>query len=91
MPPPFRTDRSAALYERACRSLATGVSSGIRRNVTPVPLYFERGDGPYFLDADGHRLLDYTLAWGPLIVGSNHPVVNAGVVQQLSRGYTFGA
>jgi glutamate-1-semialdehyde 2,1-aminomutase len=91
MTPPFRTDHSAALYERACRSLATGVSSSIRRNVTPVPLYFERADGPYFFDADGHRLLDYTLAWGPLIVGSNHPVLNARVVEQLGRAYTFGA
>ncbi len=91
MSAPFRTDQSAALYERACRSLATGVSSGIRRNATPVPLYFERADGPYFFDADGHRLLDYTLAWGPLILGSNHPVLNARIVQQLSRGYTFGA
>jgi glutamate-1-semialdehyde 2,1-aminomutase len=87
----FRTDRSAALFERACRSLATGVSSGIRRNVTPVPLFYERADGPYFYDVDGHRLLDYTLAWGPLIVGSNHPEINAAVVAQLQRGYTFGA
>ena len=91
MNPNFKTDRSAALYERACRSLATGVASGIRRNVTPVPLYFERADGPYFFDVDGHRLLDYTLAWGPLIVGSNHPVVNARVIEQLQKGYTFGA
>ncbi len=91
MTPPFRTDRSAGLYERACRSLATGVASGIRRNVTPVPLYFERGDGPYYFDVDGHKLLDYTLAWGPLIVGSNHPVLNARVIEQLGRGYTFGA
>src|SRR5687767_14966715 len=87
----FRTDRSAQLYERACRTLATGVSSGIRRNATPVPMYFERAEGPYFFDVDGHKLLDYTLAWGPLIVGSNHPHVNARVVEQLGRGYTFGA
>jgi glutamate-1-semialdehyde 2,1-aminomutase len=87
----FCTDRSAALYERACRSLATGVASGIRRNVTPVPLYFERAEGPYFHDVDGHRLLDYTLAWGPLIVGSNHPVINARVIEQLHKGYCYGA
>lgn len=91
MPPPFKTDQSAGLYERACQTLATGVSSGIRRHVTPVPLYFERGDGPYFFDVDGQRLLDYTLAWGPLIVGSNHPNINARVIEQLGRGYTFGA
>lgn len=91
MKPTFQTSQSAVLYERACRSLATGVSSGIRRNVTPVPLYFDRADGPYFYDVDGHQLLDYTLAWGPLIVGSNHPILNARVMEQLQKGYTYGA
>jgi glutamate-1-semialdehyde 2,1-aminomutase len=88
---PFVADTSAALFERASRTLATGVSSGIRRNATPIPLYYERADGPYFFDVDGHKLLDYTLAWGPLIVGSNHPAINARVAEQLTRGYTFGA
>lgn len=87
----FDTDNSAALYERACRSLATGVSSSLRRNVTPVPLFFERGEGPYFYDVDGHELLDYTLGWGPLILGSNHPALNAAVTRQLGRAYAFGA
>lgn len=91
MTPKFHTEKSAALFKRACETLATGVASGIRRNVTPVPLYYERADGPYFYDVDGHKLLDYTLAWGPLIVGSNHPRINARVIEQLSRGYTFGA
>jgi glutamate-1-semialdehyde 2,1-aminomutase len=88
---PFDTTKSAALYQRACQSLATGVSSGLRRSVTPVPLYFDRADGPYYYGVDGHELVDYTLAWGPLIVGSNHPAVNAAVVRQLGRGYAFGA
>jgi glutamate-1-semialdehyde 2,1-aminomutase len=87
----FFAPRSFALYERASRTLAMGVSSGLRRDVTPVPLFYERADGPYFYDVDGRRLLDYTLGWGPLIVGSNHPIVNAAVVAQLGRGYTFGA
>ncbi len=91
MTPEFKTERSASLYERACRTLATGVSSVIRRHATPVPLYFERAEGAYFFDADGHKLLDYTLAWGPLIAGSNHPAVNARVAAQLVRGYVFGA
>jgi glutamate-1-semialdehyde 2,1-aminomutase len=85
------TDKSKSLYERACKSLALGVSSGLRRSVTPVPLYFERADGPYFHDADGNQLLDYTLAWGPLILGSNHAGINAAVTRQLGRGYTYGA
>ncbi len=82
---------SAALHKRARSSLAMGVSSGLRRNIPPAPLFFERGDGPYFFDVDGHKLLDYTLGWGPLILGNNHPAINAAVRDQLSRGYTFGA
>ena len=91
MAEPFDTPKSAALHERSSRSLATGVSSSLRRHVTPVPLFFARGDGPYFYDADGHELLDYTLAWGPLILGSNHPAINAAVARQLGRAYAFGA
>jgi glutamate-1-semialdehyde 2,1-aminomutase len=78
-------------YGRACEHLAMGVSSGLRRAVTPTPMYFDRADGPHFYDVDGHRYVDHTLAWGPLILGSNHADLNAAVASQLARGYTFGA
>ncbi len=87
----FQSAKSEELYRSSCEVLATGVSSGMRRHATPIPLFFDRAEGPYFWDVDGNRLLDYTLAWGPLIVGSNHPHVNAIVESQLKRGYTFGA
>lgn len=90
-PMPIAFPNSERLYQASCQVLATGVSSAMRRNVTPIPLYFARADGPYLWDVDGHQLLDYTLAWGPLIVGSNHPQINQAVQQQLERGYTFGA
>ena len=83
--------RSQELYQSACKVLATGVSSAMRRHVTTPPLYFERAEGPYFWDVDGHKYVDYTLAWGPLIVGSNHPHVNGAVTEQLSRAYAYGA
>ena len=86
----LKTEKSKQLHERSCRSLVTGVSTAFRRNVTPVPLFVERGDGPYFHDADGQELLDYGLAWGPLILGNNHAGVNAAITGQLSKGYTFG-
>ena len=75
----FKTDKSKTLHDRACQSLALGVSTAFRRVVTPVPLYMQRGDGPYYYDVDGHELLDYTLAWGPLILGNNHPKLTAAV------------
>lgn len=84
-------DRSGALYERACRSLSTGVSTSFRRHVTPVPVFIDHADGPYLYDADGAEYIDYGLAWGPLIVGNNHPILTKAVTDQLARGYTYGA
>ena len=83
-------DHSEKMYEQACQSLAMGVSTAFRRNVTPTPLYMARGDGPYFHDVDGNRLLDYGLAWGPLILGNNHPRLSGAIVEQLGKAYTFG-
>lgn len=81
---------SEQLYTEACRIIPCGVSSSMRRNVKPL-LFFERADGPYYFDVDGNRYIDYTLAWGPLIAGSNHPVINQAVMEQLQKSYTLGA
>jgi len=89
--PTFSAPTSAALFERSQRSLAMGVASGMRKAGPPAPLFFERGEGAWLFDADGHRLLDYTLAWGPLILGNAHPAVIAAVTDQLARGFAFGA
>ena len=37
--------KSIALYERTKKALAGGVSSNVRYAATPVPLFFERGEG----------------------------------------------
>ena len=87
----FSIAASAALLERSKRSLAMGVASGMRKAGAPAPLFFDRGEGAWYVDADGHRLLDYTLAWGPLILGNAHPAVIAAVTEQLARGFAFGA
>ena len=87
----LKTQQSKILYDRACQSLATGVSTAFRRHVTPVPMYFERGEGPYFYDVDGNEFVDYSLGWGPLIVGNNHPTLTAVIQEQLNTAYAFGA
>ena len=87
----MNTERSAELYARSSESLACGVSSGFRAKVSDPPLFFERAEGPYFFDVDGNKLLDYTLAWGPLIVGSNHPHLNEAVSVAVRKSYTLGA
>ena len=66
--------RSEALHSEASEVLVGGVSSGFRKNITPLQ-YFERADGPCYYDVDGNDFVEYTLAWGPLILGHAHPEV----------------
>ena len=86
----LNTDKSNALYAKACELIPSGVSSSMRKNVKPT-LYFDRADGAYFYDVDENRYLDYTLAWGPLIAGSNNTSINHAVREQLNKSYTLGA
>lgn len=86
-----KTAGSRARHERAKHSLAGGVSSGLRRLAKPYPLYFREGRGPEIEDVDGNLYLDYTLAWGPLLLGHVHPAIKNAVELQARRGTTYGA
>lgn len=82
---------SAAAWERAKRSLAGGVSTGMRASMKPHPLFFRGGQGPRLTDVDGNSYLDYVLGWGPVILGHGHPGLTRAVSERLGAGATFGA
>jgi glutamate-1-semialdehyde 2,1-aminomutase len=55
------------------------------------PLFIARGEGPYLIDVDGNRYLDYIGSWGPLILGHSHPRVVSAVTEAMQQGASFGA
>ena len=81
---------SRALLERARQSLAGGVSSPFRARVS-VPLYFKDGRGSRLWDVDGNQFIDYTLAWGPNILGYRHPAIVEAMRQAADAPHTYGA
>ncbi len=85
--------RSHEAYERACRVIPGGVNSPARAfgGVGGRPIFIARGEGPYLVDVDGNRYLDYIGSWGPLILGHAHPRVVHAVEEALHRGTSFGA
>jgi glutamate-1-semialdehyde 2,1-aminomutase len=86
-----KTAGSLERFQRASRSLSGGVSSGLRRSARPYPLYFSHGKGSRLQDVDGNIYLDYSLGWGPNILG-NAPAEVIDAIQQTARdGLTFGA
>jgi len=86
-----KTPGSRQRFERAQKSLAGGVSSGLRRSLRPYPLYFDSGLGARVTDVDRNSYFDYGLAWGPLILGQSPPQIGEAVANQVRRGLTFGA
>ncbi|MBI4765708.1 MAG: aminotransferase class III-fold pyridoxal phosphate-dependent enzyme [Deltaproteobacteria bacterium] len=53
------------------------------------PCFIERAEGCRFWDVDGHEYIDYMCAYGPMILGYNHPKVEAAVAAQKKKGDCF--
>ena len=74
---------NASLFERAIAVTPGGVNSGTRALADPK--VWTRADGAYLYDADGRRYLDYHAAFGPIILGHNHPAVNDAVSRAVTQ------
>jgi glutamate-1-semialdehyde 2,1-aminomutase len=81
---------SLRMHQRAKASLAGGIAHD-GRFLKPFPLYVERAEGAYKWDVDQHRLVDYAMGHGALILGHNNPRVTSAVHAALDRGTHFGA
>jgi glutamate-1-semialdehyde 2,1-aminomutase len=72
---------SERLYEQACQVIPGGVNSSLR-NILPH-LVIKQATGATLLDADGNEYIDYQAAFGPPLLGHNHPAVNRRVAKAL--------
>jgi glutamate-1-semialdehyde 2,1-aminomutase len=80
-------------FERAQHHIPGGVNSPVRafKGVGGDPVFVDRAEGPFLIDADGRRYIDYVGSWGPMIVGHAHPEVIAAVSEVIRKGLSFGA
>lgn len=87
------TSRNQLLFEQSQNYIPGGVNSPVRafKSVGGTPVFFQRGQGAYFWDADGKSYIDYVGSWGPLILGHAHPEVIKAVQAAAQNGLTFGA
>ena len=82
------TSRSAALYERALKTLPGGVS----RNTVlrkPHPLYADHASGCRVTDIEGVEYIDFSNNMASLLHGHANPEIVAAVTAQLQRGSAF--
>ena len=81
--------KSKTLYERAKKVMPGGVNSPVRA-YKPYPFFTARAQGSRLYDEDGNSYLDYSLAYGPMILGHAHPEINEAVKEQLKDGTMYG-
>jgi len=80
-----KTPKSKQLYDRASKSLQSGVSAGTRFYL-PYPIYMSHGKGSKIFDVDGNEYIDCFLSAGPLLLGHCHPEIMEAVNRELNRG-----
>jgi glutamate-1-semialdehyde 2,1-aminomutase len=83
-----RQPASAALAERAGRSLAGGVTSNWQIS-RPQPIWISHGRGSKAYDADGNEYVDLHGGYGVMAVGHAHPKIVQAVSARVARGTHF--
>lgn len=88
----MKHESSNKLWQEALQVLPGGVNSPVRafKSVGGSPFFVQSGKGAFLTDADGNRLIDYVLSWGPLAAGHAHPEVVEAVKSAADNGFGFG-
>ncbi len=77
------------LFLNSKKVLVGGVNSPVRA-ISPYPFFVAKGEGAKLFDEEGKSYIDYCLAFGPLILGHNNPIIRSAVEERLGKGWCFG-
>lgn len=92
---PYSYTNSQKLFQRALKVIPCGIpghfSPAPLVPPTMYPFYAEKGKGSRFWDIDGNEFIDYMCAYGPMVLGYNHPAVEKAASQQNSKGNCLSA
>lgn len=86
----YSYDQSQALFDRAAKVIPCGIYG----HMSPAPLippsdypfYAQSAAGSRFTDVDGNEFIDYMCAYGPMVLGYNHPKVEEAAKKQRKLG-----
>ena len=79
--------KSEDLFERAKRVSPGGVHSPVRafKGVGGTPRFMTGGSGAMLREVDGRELIDFCMAFGPLILGHGNRRVGDAAVAAIDR------
>jgi glutamate-1-semialdehyde 2,1-aminomutase len=84
----YRYEESNKWFDRAVKVIPCGVyghfSPAPYAPVEAYPFFSNKADAARFWDVDGNEFIDYMCAYGPMVLGYNHPAVEAAFQEQHS-------
>lgn len=88
-------DHSTFAIDRETRALRVspgGVHSPVRafKAMGTRPLAIAEAHGAHVTDVDGRQFVDWIGAWGPALLGHDHPAIARAIVDAVARGVVFG-
>lgn len=81
----------AALRERASAVIPNGMYGHQNAATLPrnFPQFFARGEGSHLWDVDGNEYIDFLCAFGPILLGYQHPAVDDAAAEAQGAGDCF--
>ncbi|HSB16396.1 MAG TPA: aspartate aminotransferase family protein [Bryobacteraceae bacterium] len=76
-------DQNRLKYALASDVMPGGVNTSLRR--FEPHLVFARAEGATMTDVDGNQFIDYQAAFGPIVLGHNHEMVNRRVQETMQN------
>ncbi len=82
--------KSEELFNEALKLFPMGVNSPVRY-YSPVPVMFSQGKGSKIIDVNGNEYIDYSMGFGPMILGHANEEVALEIKSQIDNGILFGS
>ena len=81
------------MFERSKELVPGGVHSPVRsfKGLHCTPRFMEKASGAKITDTDGKDYIDFCMSFGPLILGHGNQKVKEAVINQLDKGWSYGA
>ncbi|MFC1660075.1 aspartate aminotransferase family protein [Gemmatimonadota bacterium] len=88
MTEPFQTPQSDRMAVVGRQVIPAATMSNFRRAVDYRPLYMSEAKGARVYDLDGNEYIDYSLGWGPAVLGHGNDHYRAALKRQVDRLHT---
>lgn len=82
--------KSSELFKEARELFPMGVNSPVRY-YSPEPVMFQQASGSKIIDVNGEEYIDYSMGFGPMILGHANPDVAMKIKGQVDKGILFGS